>query len=421
MGSDWIISADLVMRLGTVFCCLARPSSIRIPGNVREIGARAFYSENSLIDLSFEEGTERIGSHAFTWCSSLENAAFPASLIVIEANAFCDCDRLRRITFATASQLQYIRGMAFFSCPLNKVVVPATIREIDPSAFSPKVWRSCVTFEGPPLFFIDDDLIEVIGTNAFEYSRMSAVPFASSTRLREIGREAFACCYESRAFTVPESVEILGDRCFEDCRRMETITFEGSSRLKAIGEGTFMRCKLHSITIPASTDEIDGSAFLNCPLITIQVAPGSQDFKIEANVLATSDGTELVRYFGLDPGIFVWRKVKVVRNSCFEGCKHLGRIDFETGSELERIGAAALLDCDSLVNIKIPTSVRIVEETSFEVCSELGSCSIDENSLLVTIGAAAFAKTISLMSFCIPRLVGAIDSNCFNECLHQNC
>jgi hypothetical protein len=166
------------------------------------------------------------------------------------------------------------------------------------------------------------------------------------------------------------------------------------------------------------TEEIDGSAFVNCPLIAIQVATGSLNFKVEGNLLVTPDGTEIVRCFGLDREIVVGNKVKVLGKSCFEGCGHLDRIDFEIGSELERIGPAALRGCESLVRIAIPPSVTIIEKTSFEGCDSLESCLMYDNSSLVMIGVRAFANCISLRAFSIPRLVGKIDSNCFRGCVH---
>jgi hypothetical protein len=428
-GSDWTISAGLMMRLGKVFRCWNTTSSIRIPGNVREIEDEAFFLAAGLVHLSFEEGTVRIGASAFTQCWSLETAAFPASLTAIEARAFVTCSRLRQITFAAGSQLQYIRSYAFFSCPLNEVVVPASIREIDPSAFSHEVWRSCVRYEGRPLFSVNDDWIcsvdsrvivfgaaerkevvipsniEVIAANAFDWCKMTAVLFESGTSLKEIRSRAFARCDGLTAFKVPESVEILGDRCFQSCSQMETIEFEGSSRLKKIGERAFDECRLHSILIPAATEEIDGSAFVNCALFAIGVAPGSRNFRVEGNLLITSDGTEIVRSFGLDSKVLVGRSVKVLGKSCFEGCKHLDQLSFETGSELGRIGPAALRDCVSLTNIGIPPSVIIVEQASFEGCTELESCFMDEDSSVTTIGATAFSKCTSLRSFSIPRLV----------------
>jgi hypothetical protein len=221
-----------------------------------------------------------------------------------------------------------------------------------------------------------------------------------------------------RAFTVPESVEIIGDHCFEDCLDMETIEFEGLSRLKMIGERAFSGCKLHSIIIPALTEEIDGSAFVNCPLSEIQVASGNVNFQIEGSQLVTSDGTAIVRYFGVDSEILVGKKVQVLRKSWFEGCKRIVEFEFELGSHLERIGAAALRNCESLSSIDIPASVIIIEESSFERCRELESCFIAKNSSLVTIGVRAFAKCPSVRSFFIPPLVEKIGSQCFSECIY---
>jgi hypothetical protein len=441
-GSAWTTIAGLVARLDTIFCCLGTPSSIIIPGSIPELGDKALSRVPSLRDLSLEEGTVRIGASAFLDCDHLERAAFPASLVTIEAYAFQGCISLRQITFAAGSQLQYIRGKAFADCPLNEVVIPASIVEIDPCAFQYNVWQDCVKFEGPPLFLIDDHFIrsldarvifrsfspqtqllidsstEVIGADIFRDNRIHMVLFETGTRLREIGSGAFAACEELKRFNVPESVEILGKYCFGSCREMKRVEFEGSSRLKRIGERAFSGCKLDSITIPALAEEIDGSAFVDCPLREIRVAPGSLNFKVEGNLLVRSDGTEIVRYFGLDREIVVHRKVKVLGKSCFERCKHLDKIEFKIGSELERVGRAALHDCVSLVSIEIPVSVRVIEEGSFEGCTDLESCLIARDSPLVTIGGRAFAKCTSLRSFDIPQQVGEIGSNCFSECIY---
>jgi hypothetical protein len=53
---------------------------------------------------------------------------------------------------------------------------------------------------------------------------------------------------------------------------MTTIKFADSSKLKRIGERAFAKSGLASVTILASTREIDGSAFVGCPLIEIPLA-----------------------------------------------------------------------------------------------------------------------------------------------------
>jgi hypothetical protein len=310
--------------------------------------------------------------------------------------------------------------------------------KVDLSVFPLGTWQRSVRFGGPPLYLIDDNVIlsadartllrsfgnelfvgsniEVIGANAFQYRHASSVVFESGTKLREIGPRAFADCDRLTAFAVPESVEIFGDGCFQACSNLRTITFERSSRLKRIGARAFYGHRLRSITIPALTEEIDGSAFVNCPVIEIKVAPDNANFRVERNMLVTSDGTEIVRYFGLDREIVVGKRVRVLGKSCCEGCKQLDQIDFEIGSKLERIGPCALCDCESLSSVEIPASVTVIEKYAFEGCDGLESCSMDEDSSLVTIGYAAFANCASLKSFTIPRRVGEISNDCFIGC-----
>jgi hypothetical protein len=258
--------------------------------------------------------------------------------------------------------------------------------------------------------------MELIAASGFSKYPGRSDLFESVTRLREIGSKAFFGCHELKGFRVPESVEIIGAHCFRGCSNLERIDFEGSSSLKRICELAFVGCNLHSITIPPLAEEIDGSAFVNCPLISIRVAPGSINFKVEDNLLVTSGGTEIVRYFGQDRELHIGKKVHILRKSCFQGCDSLEKIDFEVGSELVRIDRAALRDCQFLAIIEIPASVIVIEESSFEGCTELESCLIAEDSSLVRIGNRAFAKCTSLRSFSIPRQVVAIGNNCFDEC-----
>jgi hypothetical protein len=75
---------------------------------------------------------------------------------------------------------------------------------------------------------------------------------------------------------------------------MTTITFENSSKPKRIGERAFAGSHLRSITIPASTEEIDGSALGECRRIEIEVATGSRNSMIEFSSLVTTGGTEIV-------------------------------------------------------------------------------------------------------------------------------
>jgi hypothetical protein len=198
---------------------------------------------------------------------------------------------------------------------------------------------------------------------------------------------------------------------------MTAITFEDSSKLRKIGERVFDRSRLGSITIPASTEEIDGSAFVGCPLMVIEVAPGSRNFQVETNLLLRSDGTEIVRYFGPELEVIVPAKVEIFRKSCFEECTHVEQILFETDSKLRRICRSALSKCTSLMSISITASVYVIEEAAFNNCNGMESCTIPENANLQRIEKEAFSGCRSLRSFFIPPCVEAIGENCFHKCV----
>jgi hypothetical protein len=156
--------------------------------------------------------------------------------------------------------------------------------------------------------------------------------------------------------------EILGDRCFEKCGDLATVTFENGSNLMKIGERGFAFSAIRAITIRASTNEIDGSASAGGPLEAIDIAPGNRRFMIRESNLLTSEGTEIVRDFGLEREIFVRNEVEVRHKSCCESLEHLTELSIESGSKLMRIRRSAFSGCESLINIVVPASVSEIEE-----------------------------------------------------------
>jgi hypothetical protein len=394
---------------------------------VREIGDSAFAHLASLVELSFAEGIHRIGTGAFEWCKGLQIINFPLSLKVIEERAFCGCSKLLHLTFPPGSQLQCIRKFALTFTSLETVLLPATVQEIDPDAFTSHVWR-LVQFDGPPPLLMNDGLlcspdlrilfsnfseadniviptgVEVIGPDAFSHALVGSVVFPYVPRR------------SPKTVIVPSSVEVIGDRCFEFCRQMATVKFADCSRLKKIGDGVFAKSGLTSITIPASIEEIEGSAFVDCPLRSIEIAAENRHFRIEGNAVVTSDGTKIVRYFGKELEIIVRKNVEILGKSCFEEWNQLEKVLFENGSKLRTIGRLALCGCTSLRSISIPATVQAIEARAFGNCCELESCLIAENSDLARIEDEAFANCDSLESFYIPKSVEEMGEDSFSDC-----
>jgi hypothetical protein len=233
--------------------------------------------------------------------------------------------------------------------------------------------------------------------------------------LREIREKAF-CGSKLKAITVPSSLESIGDRCFENSRKLETVTFGEISNLKKIGARVFAFSLVKSFTIPESVNEIDGSALAGCPLEEIDIDRENQRFIVKGNTLLTSDGAEIVRSFGFEREFFVASEVELLRKSYFQSLKYLTELKFESGSRLRKICRCALSDCDSLGSIVVPASVTEIEESAFEECIGLEECSIHKDAALTTIGQKAFAGCSCVRSFYVPKNVEEIGANCFKKC-----
>jgi hypothetical protein len=204
---------SLFVHFQTVVHCFGEPRSIVIPSTVREIGEEAFARISFIEDLSFEEGLVRIGAGAFSSCYGFMSLAFPASLEVIGKRAFVCCVSLRRITFAVGSRLRCIGRDAFAFSLSYKVVLPASVTEIDPTAFGYNIWENA-TWDGQQFSFAakgsllsaDSRILlhsflgdrpveipaqtEVIGRRAFRLRRLPSISFENGTRLREIAEKA---------------------------------------------------------------------------------------------------------------------------------------------------------------------------------------------------------------------------------------
>jgi hypothetical protein len=94
---------------------------------------------------------------------------------------------------------------------------------------------------------------------------------------------------------LPSSIEILGERCFAECRSLSSVTFESGSRLLRIGGGAFGGTGLVEIVIPASVEVLGVGCFSLCrSLSSVRFESGSRLLETENEVLHKA------RWFGRD-------------------------------------------------------------------------------------------------------------------------
>lgn len=81
---------------------------------------------------------------------------------------------------------------------------------------------------------------------------------------RVIGSYAYYLNYSVRTVAFPPSVEVIEDSSFYGCSELTRITFKGNSKLRKIGKDAFAFTSIEEIDFPPSLEEIGEGSFLCC-------------------------------------------------------------------------------------------------------------------------------------------------------------
>ena len=344
---------------GAIFAFLGCSSltsltSLTLPSSLQSIGDRAFYGCYSLSSLTLPSSLQSIGDSAFSYCNSLSSLTLPSSLQSIGYEAFAYCRSLTSLTLP--SSLQSIGDSAFSGCSsLSSLTLPSSLQSI--------------------------------GDRAFSYcSSLSSLTFPSSSSLQSIGNGAFSGCSSLTSLTLPSSLQSIGDEAFAYCR------------------------SLTSLTLPSSLQSIEGSAFIGCTSLRSVIC--NQFYKVIGQMLLSSDGTQVIAYWGENSEVTIPEGVQSIGYSAFFRCKSLSSLTLP--SSLQSIGDRAFSYCSSLSSLTFPSSssLQSIGNGAFSGCSSLTSLTLP--SSLQSIGDEAFAYCRSLTSLTLPSSLQSIEDSAFH-------
>jgi len=243
---DKLGDADIVAIGPGVFKMFAYLEKITLPSRLIFIGEQAFAGCSGLKEIIFPETLEHIGKGAFTACGPRVNRpgymaqraadydeddgikaiTLPASLKAVEDMAFAGCSALTSVTISGGNVK--LGGGCFLGCPIESIVIPEGITELQAEIF-----RNC--------------------------SRLKSV-------------------------TLPSTLESIWERAFVDCESLESITLP--EKLEVLGEGAFMGCVgLKSLNIPRKLRETGDAAFAFDLFDSITVDEKNTRYKVEDGCL----------------------------------------------------------------------------------------------------------------------------------------
>jgi hypothetical protein len=381
---------------------------ITIPQKVESIGAQAFMDCRFLSTVGFESGSalSQIGQAAFFGCVELAAISIPAGVRHIPKKCFMECRRLVSIElkaefgividqeafsrtgvkeFEIPITVERIEKRAFADCPSLETVVckPGTTmcRSIDVEAFlqCPKLtyvdsrtWtievnedRGVGYLGGASDVFVPAT-VTVLIEELFSSRTLRMVRFEPEGHLRVISRRAFAYCRIEVAITIPKSVEIIGERCFENSIIGGCLFEDGSmvtafpsyafstcslteisipQKVQRIGPGCFTRSKLERISIPSTVISLGPLCFMSCKHLRI--------VEFERECKLTSIMPSCFQLTGIS-SVLIPKSVKTIEVNAFSGCIFLASVNFEEDSELEEIQEESFFDCTSLTEVTLP-------------------------------------------------------------------
>lgn len=178
---------------------------------------------------------------------------------------------------------------------------------------------------------------------------------------------------------ISASVEKIGNSAFQNCPKLERITFQTGSKLQSVGADAFSDCsQLVEIHLPEGLKELGVRTFwLNSSLKNI-VLPSTLDTLPKYCFQSCTSLRKVVLPQGL----------KVISENAFAGCENILSIKFP--STLDSIATKAFYKNLSLINLSIPEGVRAIADSAFMRCENLERvtlpCSLEK------VGAKLFRR-----------------------------
>lgn len=493
-------------------------SAVNIPDTVTSIENNAFYRCESLATIAIPEGVSSIGEYAFRECTAIEEITLPESLETLGNGAFFSCTALKSVilpigltslgasAFGSCSSLESVTVLAklesipydtFFECTALKLVtLPETVTTIGERAF-----ENCpvetVIFDGSWEQW--DEITFRRGNNSISQTHITCklagdqldklrfeenedggytvynngakgdivIPATYNGKpVTAIGEEGFRYLTSNpesgvlgptylTSITIPVSVVSIGNYAFSGCADLETVIFEGESKLKTVGDSAFASCSsLESIDLPSSLESIGNAVFSGCDALKYTehdnaLYLGNAENPYLVLVKATSsiissceihDDTAFILDYAFGncnvARLVIPAGVKGIGIYAFSNCTALtditlpyvdadfkylfGYSDFPSplknvtilGGDM--IPGSAFANLGSLQSVTIPASVKTIGKSAFANCTSLVSVNLPEE--LVTIDESAFEGCVRLVNIVFPASLETIGKRAFSKC-----
>ena len=314
--------------------------------------ANGKYENVDNVIVTITNNVKTISSHMFN-CLKLQSITIPASVTSIEVSAFEYCDYLNTVNFADGTDTITIACQdgeygTFYDSPLTSVTLGREVYYVNEkgNSFTPDE-----SDEG--LFTSEDTVPSLSVTLTNNVKTISAFMFANRP-VQEI--------------TIPGSVTKIANFAFDDCSKLERISFEAGDTDLHIGY---------------QDHASDKGPFYDSPLRYIHL---NRDMVYDYNDLDAKDegifsysfnNTENLNGEAFNTVVEFGNKVKNILPYMFSGIRITA--DLTIPENITTIGAYAFADCKTLKTIKLMhrSTLPTLDWVALEGCSNLNTIMIN--------------------------------------------
>lgn len=235
-------------------------SDISLPDGLTEIYGGVFNSCKSLKQIKLPEKLTILGESAFSDCIGLENIEIPENVTKIDDLVFNGCIAMQSIKLSEG--LKKIGKGAFKNCKkLNSITIPASVTTLSDALFRGCESLKSIKVESKNKHYKSEPNKRE-GSDHVLFNKNKSVLIAYPAASREV------------QYDIPDSVTIISDWAFCECKKLNRITVPDS--VSEIGEGAFCNCMLlDELEIPDSVEKIDDCAFRGCSSLEKVIIPSS--------------------------------------------------------------------------------------------------------------------------------------------------
>lgn len=204
----------------------------------------------------------KIDDYAFAGCTRLKSLVVPNTVSAVGYRAIHGCDSLAYLEVPDISVI--------YTLPNHLEHVVVNGGEMDADSYD-RLRLSASSLSYLDLSGITNTTMPIRAL--YDCYRLDTLLLPEG--LERLDYMVLAECVNLKNIDIPASVQEIGDRAFENCRMLNTVTFNGEN-LTRIGNWAFFQClQLQNITIPEEVTEIGYAAFYACAYLNEVSLPAS--------------------------------------------------------------------------------------------------------------------------------------------------